>query len=780
MLTFFLIIWYTVDYDRRDNMARRKFKKNNRKRNFLIQSFILLFLFIGIGYATLSTTLTIGGNIGVSKVSCKVNSKLYNVLKCEAENGEFALKYNSEHQDSFDASLSTKNIYYWNPTSGSNATTINDMNNVIFGNYCWKILRTTDTGGVKLIYNGEVDNGKCLDSRGNHEGYAELTTKTLSSSYYYGTSYYYDNNSSLFVLDGTITTGEIKLGQYTCLSSNQSDSCSTIYFVDTLNNNSVYNVISIDMNSHYSQIGTVSFHYNSNSLGYSGYQYNAEYVVYAVNGASFQLYNMYFPKNNAGQYYYSDTIDYGETVAGKYTLHNPSSIYNLSSNYTQLEGKYILPSGYQNSATTAYYVDYVDNSNIHAKLLENGDLNVSMCIGDSYVANNDDTYTLQNAVCFKYEDWFDRSPSINNNKYVCDGTSPTCHNLKHIYTSSTYSYYYYGVDLHNYLYAESVKYENGTYSLQGDIISVWDYGISDVTSALSTHHYSCLNQNTSCANAAFLLYTFNGQESRIRYVLHRGKNNIQEVLDRILQSDTTNSYDSVIKKSIDIWYQRNLLSYSPYIEDTIYCNDRVVSSKGAWEDTGTINKDLSFRASSSLKCERTLDQFSTSNPQAHLSNPVGLLTYSEARLEGYNLLKTGKEYWLMTPHQFYSNSTSSRMHMFTVSSSSSIGSPFGYLSSTNSKYGVRPVISLVPDIEFSSGDGSMNSPYVVDAPLYSLTIHYRNALTGDPVADDYIGSYAPGASFSVPSPTVSGMNPSMPVVVGTMTQGNMERIVTYS
>lgn len=28
-------------------------------------------------------------------------------------------------------------------------------NNVIFANYCWKIVRTTDTGGVKLIYNGK-------------------------------------------------------------------------------------------------------------------------------------------------------------------------------------------------------------------------------------------------------------------------------------------------------------------------------------------------------------------------------------------------------------------------------------------------------------------------------------------------------------------------------------------------------------------------------------------------------------------------------------------------
>ena len=31
-----------------------------------------------------------------------------------------------------------------------------DNNNVLFGDFCWKIVRTTNTGGVKLIYNGEL------------------------------------------------------------------------------------------------------------------------------------------------------------------------------------------------------------------------------------------------------------------------------------------------------------------------------------------------------------------------------------------------------------------------------------------------------------------------------------------------------------------------------------------------------------------------------------------------------------------------------------------------
>ena len=34
-------------------------------------------------------------------------------------------------------------------------------NNVLFGDICWKIVRTTSTGGVKLIYNGLAENGSC-------------------------------------------------------------------------------------------------------------------------------------------------------------------------------------------------------------------------------------------------------------------------------------------------------------------------------------------------------------------------------------------------------------------------------------------------------------------------------------------------------------------------------------------------------------------------------------------------------------------------------------------
>jgi hypothetical protein len=53
-------------------------------------------------------------------------------------------------------------------------------NNVLFATFCWKIVRTTETGGVKLIYNGEPSDGQC-DNTG--------TASQLSSTRRFNSSY---------------------------------------------------------------------------------------------------------------------------------------------------------------------------------------------------------------------------------------------------------------------------------------------------------------------------------------------------------------------------------------------------------------------------------------------------------------------------------------------------------------------------------------------------------------------------------------------------------------
>ena len=61
--------------------------------------------------------------------------------------------------------------------------TSNDINNVIFEDYCWKIIRTTETGGTKLLYNGlPVTNGNHQECVANNGANAMLTAAQMNTS----------------------------------------------------------------------------------------------------------------------------------------------------------------------------------------------------------------------------------------------------------------------------------------------------------------------------------------------------------------------------------------------------------------------------------------------------------------------------------------------------------------------------------------------------------------------------------------------------------------------
>ena len=53
-------------------------------------------------------------------------------------------------------------------------------NNIIFNNMCWKIIRTTENNGVKLIYNGTPTNGKCEIQTGEA---IQIGTSKFNESY---------------------------------------------------------------------------------------------------------------------------------------------------------------------------------------------------------------------------------------------------------------------------------------------------------------------------------------------------------------------------------------------------------------------------------------------------------------------------------------------------------------------------------------------------------------------------------------------------------------------
>lgn len=134
-------------------------------------------------------------------------------------------------------------------------------NNVFFANKCWKAVRTTNTGGVILVYNGlntgtesapscnNTGNATRISAKVNGTTYTATNFNTFNSSfasigYMYGDKYtisngsvsgaYYANgfdwNGTSYSLteDATTTVGDGK--HYSCASTNKTDTCTTIRY----------------------------------------------------------------------------------------------------------------------------------------------------------------------------------------------------------------------------------------------------------------------------------------------------------------------------------------------------------------------------------------------------------------------------------------------------------------------------------------------------------------------------------------------------------------------
>ena len=689
-------------------MFNRKFSSNmRRKKRMIINTIILLVVFLSVGYSAFSTSLAIDGTLNVSKY----DRTLYKVLKDAANEGTYAKEYTGAHQDSM-SGVGTEKIYHWyapTGTAGDNlAEEIINKNNVIFADHCWKMIRTTDTGGVKMIYNGEVGNGQCLNTRGKHVGYAYMNTNYLHTTDYYGTSYTYDPINNVFSLAGTITTGAVKIGQYTCIKSSPTGTCENLYLVDSHNSGTTYNTIVLNSDAYYEQYGKIPFNQNTNSLAYFGYMYNNIYPAISKS-QKYTIQNSSMTINTS--WYYSNTIDYGNQNPNNYTLTNPVLISTLS-DYSTLVGKYVLNSS-STYSTQARYIVAVSGTTIYYRTLSGGDLTITMRVGDSYTDNGNGTYSINNPTEVTYIDWYNGSYLTNKTKYVCDGTSATCTNIKHIANSTAKNYYYYCDVEHTYKYSESVNYNGGTYTLTGDIKEIWDIPLDTNQTTMYTHHYTCLNTGTTCTTVNYVFRYYFGI---LVYVELTGGEVTSTAINNMLNANGANQINSTIKTGIDAWYKRYMTGYTSQLEDTIYCNDRSLYNLGGWNPSGgSLSSSLQLRPfaeTSDLSCINATDKFSISNSNAQLTYPVGLLTSQEGYLlNNKNINKTGQSYWLISPGFFDTGSFS-----YIVTNEGENG--FVNVSVTN---GVRPAISLKPGTEYVSGTGSMADPYIVDTYVYSIS-----------------------------------------------------------
>ena len=304
-------------------------------------------------------------------------------------------------------------------------------------------------------------------------------------------------------------------------------------------------------------------------------------------------------------------------------------------------------------------------------------------------------------------------------------------------TSPAYNGYMYGTVYERasqstdttHVYGNTFTYENETYTL------------SDKHSGVdNNHHYTCFNETGTCSSLSYVYYV---SGSTAYYITLTNGKSVEDALAEIQM----NSNDSNVKTAVDNWFNNtfktyftnNNKNYNDYLEDTIWCNDRSMNTLGSdsavnngWKPNGGSTSNYLWygaygrmlTGTPRVDCPNKNDAFTvndTTNGNGALTYPVGLVTADEIMLAGGQsasntdyYLYTGPDWWSMSPGGFDSNST----YEFSVWTTLYVNNVYVnihgvlYNNNVNSEYGVRPSISLKPEVKIATGgDGTSTSPY---------------------------------------------------------------------
>ena len=471
-------------------------------------------------------------------------------------------------------------------------------NNVLFAGYCWKIVRTTDTGGVKLIYNG-VQKDYIETTPVEQSAYTNITNDETYPFTFDTASKTWKSSNGSRSTTGTITFSVTTAGNY---------------------------YITYEMSSRV-DVGVAHFYKNGTELeSHSG----KEKGTIALTGLKT-----------------SDVIKVEYVITGS-------------------------GSGYGHNNVV---------------------FSISKAVGGT-VKSCDNVMTSSQV-----------GESAFNNRLDSPADAGYMYNTAYVVYDKQISN-----AISNVKFGKSFTYSNGKYRLT-DTITVADWKTDASSANLSNYHYTFFNESTAQAKIYFSILRL---ASGVFYIeLTNGKTGA-DVLNEMLYNSDVNTNESVIKTYLENWYETNMTGYTTKLEDTIYCNDRSTNKINGWEPNGgdvdglPILEFKNYEANnSSLYCANTNDKFTVSSSLGNgkLTYPVGLLTSPEAKLANVsvdNYLTSGLEYWLISPTANTKTSTVSTINIQKI-----------YEQGVEDSLGVRPVISLKPNTEFTEGDGSFTSPYVI-------------------------------------------------------------------
>lgn len=230
------------------------------------------------------------------------NNIVSNLLENLALENSCIVKYEGNVTDQVEVTSAASRVYFDKCT---------DKRNILFAGMCWQVIRSTENGGLKVIYNGDAVDGKCELDRQNILGIRSPNgyVDNVQGEKLFGNGYTYDSNTGTFNLVDTFisswsdsTYGNI-IGKYTCV--NDTGTCNNLYSVNGYKSNEkgfINNYEMTDMD--YTQIGSVPFNVDDTTPALAGYMFNKEYEVMTVKPGTteYKFGNSFTYDENTGLY----------------------------------------------------------------------------------------------------------------------------------------------------------------------------------------------------------------------------------------------------------------------------------------------------------------------------------------------------------------------------------------------------------------------------------------------------------------------------------------------
>ncbi len=593
-------------------------------------------------------------------------------------------------------------------------------NNVVFNNKCWKAVRTTDTGGVKLIYNGEQTSSYTVGEHFEQSKYIDVETAKNAFTFDSSDNTWNTTITSLtnpeiiftlpsgsnYVLNVTGTTSQSTGGTFYIYKDGSNinsqgfgsgNPISISYTLGTLTSDNVIRLF-FGVGGNLSQENpiTLKVKIEQNSIALSRESYNLGLAAFSFDNINYKwtanvqnnsATNVSFKLQNTGNY----LLNYTNPGGGTFVLKRNNDTIGNSSTGSQ---KIIINNVLTSDIFSLEYLNYNNQSySIDIFMSEIGD---SMLGCDN--SGTDTHISLSGTNTFVF--------NTNDN-------------------SPAYAGYMWGK-----VYEYSTS--NWTSGARFGSSFTWDgtnYKLTDatVTTPNDTHHYSC-NSTDAEATCTSIRYVY---WSKYYITISEGKG-----IEEAIKDMQTNTNPSNAKTQIDAWYLSNMNNVTNRLEDAIWCNDRSIERYNGWSATGTINGASGYKNYSllfgahersnhasgtsatknqpSLACANKNDAFTVSNGNGNqkLTYPVALLTEDEIVLAGgvgssnsSYYLTTGNSYWSLSPC-LYNGVIDTE---FNVGSGGSLDNDTVF-----NTLGLRPAISLKPGMPVISGTGTVTDPYVIE------------------------------------------------------------------